>query len=86
MVRTQIQLTESQSRRLRGAARRQGISLAEVVRRLIDVSLTGEESDRKQRYQRAAVAVGRFADRGGARDGAREHDRYLDEEGFGLPA
>ncbi len=80
MVRTQIQLTEQQARRLRARAREQGVSLAEMVRRCVDKGLTEEaDQDREALYDRAARLVGRFVDRKGARDIAARHDRYLDE-------
>lgn len=79
MVRTQIQLTEAQARRLRLAARRQGISLAEAIRRLVDRGLAEEDAGRGERYARAAEAIGKYRDRRGARDVAKEHDAYLDE-------
>jgi hypothetical protein len=79
MVRTQIQLTEQQARRLRKEARQQGISLAEMIRRCVDQTLAGEKADRARLYERAAGLVGRFADRKGATDLARGHDRYLDK-------
>lgn len=79
MVRTQIQLTDAQARRLRREARRQGVSLAELVRRCVDRGLAGDTQDRAALYARAAALVGRFADKKGARDLAREHDRYLDQ-------
>jgi hypothetical protein len=78
MVRTQIQLTEEQARRLRREAREQGVSVAEVVRRCLDHGLDAGKADRAKLYARAAALVGRFADRRGARDLARAHDRYLD--------
>ncbi len=79
VVRTQIQLTEQQARRLRALARERGVSLAEVIRRCVDAGLAGDGHDRAARYDRAARVVGRFADRRGARDLATRHDRYLDE-------
>ena len=79
MVRTQIQLTETQARRLRARARHEGVSLAEVIRRYVDRGLETEPADRARRYERAGRAVGRFPDRRGAGDLAREHDRHLDE-------
>lgn len=79
MVRTQIQLTEQQVRRLRSQAREQGISLAEIIRRCVDGGLADAAPGRADLYTRAASAVGRFSDRHGARDLARRHDRYLDE-------
>lgn len=79
MIRTQIQLTEQQARRLRSQAREQGISLAEIIRRCVDRGLADEAPERADLYARAARAVGRFSDRHGARDLGRRHDRYLDE-------
>lgn len=79
MVRTQIQLTERQARRLRVEARQRGVSVAEMIRRLVDRGLEDEASSRARLYQQAAKLVGRFADRRGTTDLAREHDRYLDE-------
>lgn len=79
MVRTQIQLTETQARKLRAKAREEGLSLAETIRRFVDKGLEGEKSDRTVLYARAARAIGRFPDRKGARDLAARHDDYLDE-------
>ena len=79
MIRTQIQLTEAQARRLRVAARRDGVSLAEAIRRLVDRGLAEEEAGRGRLYARAAEAVGRYRDRKGATDVASAHDAYLDE-------
>jgi uncharacterized protein with von Willebrand factor type A (vWA) domain len=79
MVRTQIQLTARQARRLRAQARDRGLSLAEVIRRYVEKGLSDEESDRAALYDRAARVVGRFRDRRGARDLSSRHDRYLDE-------
>jgi hypothetical protein len=79
MVRTQIQLTDAQARRLRAQARERGLSLAEIIRRYVEKGLADEASDRAALYDRAARVVGRFHDRRGARDVSRQHDRYLDE-------
>ncbi len=79
MIRTQIQLTEQQARRLRAQARERGVSLAEMIRRLVDRGLTEEAAGRARLYEQAARVVGRFPDRRGARNVARDHDRYLDE-------
>jgi hypothetical protein len=77
MVRTQIQLTEPQARRLRAQARARGVSLAEMIRRCVDKGLAEESPDRASLYANAARVIGRFPDRSGARDVSREHDRYL---------
>lgn len=79
MVRTQIQLTEQQARRLRAEARERGVSLAEMIRRCVEKALADEGPDRAALYDRAARVVGRFRDRHGARDVSRRHDRYLEE-------
>ncbi len=79
MIRTQIQLTESQARKLRARARQQGRSLAETIRRFVDKGLEDEKTDLADLYARAARVIGRFPDRKDAKDIARRHDRYLDE-------
>ena len=79
MVRTQIQLTDQQSRQLRSRARERGLSLAELIRRYVEKGLSEETPDRAALYERAARVVGRFRDRRGARDLSSKHYRYLDE-------
>jgi Ribbon-helix-helix protein, copG family len=79
VIRTQIQLTERQARRLRAHARDLGISLAEAIRRCVDRNLSDDMPDRAALYDRAARLVGRFSPRRGARDLSRRHDRYLGE-------
>jgi len=79
MVRTQIQLTERQARRLRAEARERGLSLAEIIRRYVEKGLADETPSRDALYDRAARVVGRFSDRRGARDVSSKHDHYLDE-------
>lgn len=79
MVRTQIQLTERQARRLRAEARERGVSLAEIIRRCVEKGLAETTPSRTELYDRAARVVGRFSDRRGARDISTKHDHYLDE-------
>jgi hypothetical protein len=79
MVRTQIQLTEEQLRKLRARARERGLSLAEMIRRCVDVALADEIRDRGSFYEKAANIMGRFPDKQGATDLARKHDGYLEE-------
>ncbi|MFZ5471952.1 MAG: CopG family transcriptional regulator [Myxococcota bacterium] len=79
MVRTQVQLTEAQSRALRTVARRRGISFSEAVRRCVDRGLEQEAPDRRDLYARALKLAGKFKDRRGARDLATHHDKYLDK-------
>ena len=80
MVRTQIQLTESQSRALKLLAAQQGKSVAELIRHSVD-QLVGSASvvDVEERRRRAIAAAGRF--RSGHGDLSIDHDRYL-AEGF----
>ncbi len=79
MVRTQIQLPQELLRRLKKLARRDGVSLAEMVRRCVTRFLETEQTSRAQIYARAAGLVGAFKDREGATDVSLHHDRYLDE-------
>jgi len=79
MIRTQIQLTEKQARKLRAMAREQGVSLSEMIRRCIEQSLAGPSPGRAEQYVRAAELIGRFIDPKGATDLSAGHDRYLDE-------
>ena len=74
MVRTQIQLSERQLRRLKAIAQQQGVSVAELIRRAIDAKLLADENDIRTR---ALQVVGQFADT--ASDVSTEHDRYLAE-------
>ena len=77
MIRTQIQLTDAQMRKLRIAASDQGVSIAELVRRLIDRGIEQELPDRRAGWTRAAGAVGRFRERDGSTDVSGRHDDYL---------
>lgn len=80
MVRTQIQLTEEQYRRLRRWARARGVSLSEAVRRCVADRLMLEDAQPSREDQiGAALAVcGRYAEKGSSRV-ATEHDRHLVE-------
>ena len=78
MIRTQIQLTEEQSRRLRAAAARRGVSMSELIRQGIDAALAQEAGPtRDELVRRAVEAAGKF--RSSRHDIARRHDRYLGE-------
>jgi hypothetical protein len=79
MVRTQIQLTEQQVRKLRVKARERGVSVAELIRQCVETALGAEEPSRAELYSRARRIAGKFADRLGAKDISRRHDDYLDE-------
>lgn len=78
MVRTQIQLTESQVAELRRLAAEKGTSVAELVREAVDAVLRGRmELGREEQKRRALAAVGRY--QSGLGDVAADHDRYLEE-------
>jgi predicted transcriptional regulator len=78
MVRTQIQLTEQQARRLKQLAAAQGRSMADLIRSSVDALLARPEViDDEVRRTRALRAVGRF--RSGVRDLSSQHDRHLVE-------
>jgi Ribbon-helix-helix protein, copG family len=83
MIRTQIQLTEAQSRRLREEARRSGESVAELIRQSVDRYLEhGAASEATAVSRQSALDVaGRF--RSGMSDVAVKHDDYLDESYLG---
>lgn len=76
MIRTQIQLTPEQMRRLKETAARQGRSVAELVREGVDSVLRAQGSAADRRGRAAAVS-GRF--RSGLGDLSRRHDDYLSE-------
>jgi Arc/MetJ-type ribon-helix-helix transcriptional regulator len=76
MVRTQIQLTESQAERLRKLASERGVSMAELIRQGVDTLLGGGAViSEEERRKRALALAGRF--RSGKKDGSRKHDKYL---------
>ncbi len=77
MVRTQIQLTEKQALALKGAAARQHVSMAELVRQAVDLIL--DEQERADKWRRASELVGRY-DVDGPTDVSTNHDKYLAED------
>lgn len=79
MVRTQIQLTDEQSRKAHELARRSGISLAEIVRRSLDAFI--EQEWRLGAGAGSRDAAGRVAGmfHSGSTDIAARHDDYLDD-------
>jgi predicted DNA-binding protein len=79
MVRTQVQLTEEQARRLKRLAAQQGTSVAELIRQSVDqyIKSTGVVS-MEERRRRAIAAAGKF--RSSQSDLSINHDRYLAED------
>jgi plasmid stability protein len=79
MVRTQIQLTEAQFDALRTRASQEGRSMADLIRGLVDESLSGGgRPGPEERRRRALGAIGRLGKKG-PRDLSRRHDDYLAE-------
>jgi len=74
MVRTQIQLSEEQKRKLKKIAAERGVSVAELIRRGVDMIL--EADGRPEQGEMLRRAAGRF--RSSKTDIATAHDRYLD--------
>lgn len=78
MVRTQIQLEESQYEQIRRMAHRERISMAEAVRRLVRRGLAEGESDRPTGAA-ALLSLAGIAS-SGLGDLGRRHDDYLAED------
>lgn len=78
MIRTQVQLTEKQSRALKQIARQEGISMAEVIRRSLEKTVEGQYlPDREDMKKRALSAIGSV--HSDLTDLSSRHDDYLDE-------
>ncbi len=76
MIRTQIQLTESQAETLRQMSVARDQSVAELIRIGVDLLVKQEGGiNSADRLERARLAAGRFGS--GSPNGSREHDRYL---------
>ena len=79
MVRTQVQLTEKQSRALRKIAAQEGVSIAEIIRRAVDIVVDKEYlPDREELKRRALAAVGTV--HVDIKDLSTRHDEYLAED------
>jgi RecA/RadA recombinase len=77
MVRTQIQLTDDQAKRVKKLAMARGVSMAEFIRQAVDgIIHSGPAMDRGERVSRAREIVGKFSS--GKSDVSRKHDAYLD--------
>jgi Ribbon-helix-helix protein, copG family len=79
MIRTQIQLTVEQTEKVKRLAAERGVSMAEVIRELLDRA--PERDDRAERFATALAAIkrGGFRDREGKTDVSIHHDEYLAE-------
>ena len=70
MVRTQIQLTEEQARRLRAMSAEQGVSMAELIRRSVDALLNGGSPDRSAEWRLAMDSLLDSVDASAGADGS----------------
>lgn len=77
MIRTQIQLTEEQARKLKKLAAAEGRSIADLVRDGVERVLESTGESRRERMLRAAKVFGRF--RSGTTDLASRHDEQFAE-------
>lgn len=76
MVRTQIQLAETQVALLKNMASAQHKSMAAIIRQAVDFFAHAHElGEKKRRRQKAMQSVGRFGS--GLKDLASSHDDYL---------
>lgn len=78
MIRTQIQLSEQQVSLLKQLAALQHTSMAELIRRAVDMFTASSDSGNiQERRQRALAASGQF--HSGSGDLSARHDDYLAE-------
>jgi hypothetical protein len=76
MIRTQIQLTETQVQTLKRIASSQRVSVARLIREAVDTMIkSGPLIDSEESYKRAMDIVGKF--RSGKHDVSKKHDDYL---------
>ncbi|MDL1979253.1 MAG: CopG family transcriptional regulator [Deltaproteobacteria bacterium] len=77
MVRTQIQLTEEQARKLKEFSLSSHESVAALIRKAVDQFIVTGEPDRSALYRQAGSIVGKYKAK--KSDISVEHDRYLEE-------
>ena len=76
MVRTQIQLTEEQARKVKKIATSRRVAMAEVIRDAVEgVIRSNAGTVSEERRTRAIEIVGKF--RSGKKDVSTQHDAYL---------
>jgi len=79
MIRTQIQLTEEQHKYLREKAAEYNVSMAELVRRGVDLLTQQQQKPDQEELIRRALSIGAYEDIEGATDVSINHDKYLAE-------
>lgn len=78
MVRTQIQLTDEQVKKLKRLAASRHLSVAALIRQAVDAMVTSSAIvDVEERRRRAINIAGKFSS--GKHDISKEHDKYLAE-------
>ena len=77
MVRTQIQLTDEQSKKLRELSATGRESVAALIRKAVDQFIVAGNPDRSALYRQAEPLVGKYKSDSG--DISIHHDRYLEE-------
>jgi hypothetical protein len=76
MIRTQVQLTQQQFAALKGLSRVENVSMAELIRRAVDLAIGSSPiPSRELRKQRALAVAGKFSS--GSSDVSIRHDEYL---------
>jgi hypothetical protein len=78
MVRTQIQLTKEQAKKLREMALENHESIASLIRQAVDQFLLSGKRDRSDLFRIAESVVGKY--RSDKDDISVKHDRYLDKD------
>lgn len=79
MIRTQIQLTESQAEALKKLSDAKHVSMAELIRRSVDNMIKSSTTlDREEMVRRAIAAAGQFESK--ETDISINHDKYLAED------
>ena len=77
MIRTQIQLTDEQVKRLRELSATSRESLAALIRKAVDQFIVSGIPDRSALYRQAESIVGKY--KSDTEDISIHHDRYLEE-------
>jgi hypothetical protein len=77
MVRTQVYFSEEQHRALRQAARREGISMTALLRRMVEREVLGKLES--QDYAKDAIMLLANLGRSGRSDVSENHDEALAE-------
>jgi hypothetical protein len=77
MVRTQIQLTDEQAKKLRELSTESRESVSALIRKAVDRFIVSGNPDRAALYRQAESVVGKYeSDKG---DVSTHHDRYLED-------